>query len=181
MRALFNSGLCLLGPMLMLVLAVLASRASQAAEAYDITCRFIADTFHKATQTAIDLRALLSAMVWRFFGAVVIAFLAGCSTVTVHNGTVEQTKHFGVVNVSVKPDIAAATVVATRSLGLAIGTRTGALGYLDEVAFIAPDASKCRLMIVIRDLSEIKDLEAQLSGHPSMASLCFITPMGGKS
>lgn len=126
-------------------------------------------------------RIYLHAMVRRFSGVVVIAFLAGCTTVTVHNGTVEQTRHFGIVNVSVKPDVAAATVVATRSLGLAIGTRTGTLGYLNEVAFIAPDASKCRLMIVIRDLSEMKELEAQLGRLPAMTSLCFFTPVGGES
>jgi hypothetical protein len=117
----------------------------------------------------------------RFSGAAAIAFFAGCTTVTVHNGTVEQTTHFGVVNVSVKPDMAAATVVATHSLGLATGIRTGALGYLNEIAFIAPDASKCRFMVVIHDLSEIKNLEAQLSSYPALTTLCFATPAGVKS
>ena len=127
------------------------------------------------------LRPSLAAMVLRCAGAVVAACLAGCAVVTVHNGTVEQSRHFGIVNVTVKPDVAAATVVATRSLGLGLGTRTGALGYLSEVAFIAPDASKCRFMVVIRDLNDIKDLEAQLSGHPALSSLCFATPVGVKS
>lgn len=123
----------------------------------------------------------LPATLGRCAGAAGMAFIAGCTTVTVHNGTVEQTRHFGVVNVSVKPDIATATVVTTRGLGLAMGTRTGALGYLNEVAFIAPDATKCRLMVVIRDLSEIKDLEAELSRYPALTGLCFATPEGVKS
>lgn len=122
-----------------------------------------------------------SALMLRCVVASVTAWLTGCATVTVHNGTVEQTRHFGLVNISVKPDVAAATVVITRSFGLAMGTRSGAVGYLQELAFIAPDAGKCRVMLVIRDLVDLQDLQLQLISHPALNSLCISTPVGVKS
>lgn len=84
--------------------------------------------------------------------------LSACTTVEVHNATVQRQLYPGWVQLRIEPAAQGATLVRSSGLGLVLGPRSLSLGWLDETLWTSRDAQACRVLVVVRNAAEARGL-----------------------
>jgi hypothetical protein len=110
---------------------------------------------------------------WALLG-LLPAFTA-CTTLVVQQGQVTQQQLLpGVQLLRVEPVGPGGSVVSTRGWGLVFGSSAVTLGYLNESALLLPDASSCRVVIVVRNAADLAAIQTQLRSGALSGQVCAL-------
>lgn len=89
-------------------------------------------------------------------------------------GNVEVERYWGIVMLKATPDSDGIVYVRNSGLGITISNSEATIGYVDQLQLRFYDTTKCRVVILIHNYAQAKELHA-LMNHPALEKkLCLI-------
>jgi hypothetical protein len=106
--------------------------------------------------------------------------LAACTTLHIENAAVSEHLYPGLVFLSIAPSSDKAAIVRTTGIGLVIGSRSFAFGYLAETQFLISDITACRTFIVVPTSEDVDALKRAFKAGEIPADLCVLNSVRSK-
>jgi len=87
--------------------------------------------------------------------ALVLSMIQGCSEITLHSDKeILITHSLGLHRISLS-DVSEPVVITTRGVGFVVGADHAVFGIFREELVVFPDATKCRLLVFVKDPEEV--------------------------
>jgi hypothetical protein len=108
-----------------------------------------------------------------------LAIVSSCAELHVHTRDKVEVRHeFGLTTVSISPTTNPA-YVESEGLGLVLGQRNAAIGWMKEQTAIFPDAARCAVLILSQSPDDVKRVNDLL--NTANVDLGKICTLGGTS
>ena len=89
-------------------------------------------------------------------------------------GNVEVKRYWGIVVLKAAPESDGIVYVRNRGLGITISNSEATIGYVDQLQLRFYDTTKCRVVILVSNHIQAKELHT-LTSHPALEKkLCLI-------